>query len=186
MDSFVRINPRLGSDSAAGERTHVYLGTESFSDAALERLGKGYGFVRVRRLAEALSSRGVRQAHHFIASNARTRLEDLVESVSRLVELRRVCGPAFNVLEPVIPRLCSFYGTASWRGLVRDKLTSRVQLRGRLSRPGFPEYDYPLVEGDIPLDAGVRAFVDRIEGRTGVDWESELRELSSAGAGQSR
>jgi len=156
----------------------LYLGTESFCDAELERLGKGYGAAEVSAVARALSSRGVRQAHHFIATNARTRPEDVLESLARIVRLREECGRSFSVLEPVISHLISFPGTASLRALERSGLADRVETRGVLSVPGFPEYDYALVERDAPLDPDVAAWAERLAGKApGLDWEAQLEGL---------
>jgi|GEM_PF-5263016 len=178
--------PKRGRGAGA-PHPHLYLGTESFCDAELERLGKGYGTAQVEAVARALSARGVRQAHHFIASNACTRPEDVRESLERIARLRRECGGSFGLLEPVIGHLMSFPGTARWRDLERRGLLGRVALRGRLRVPGFPELDYPLVDRDVPLDPGVAAWADDVARRPpGVDWAAEperARRLLSAAAG---
>ena len=118
--------PKLGRGEASRD-PHLYLGTESFCDAELARLGKGYGVAQVEAAVRALSSRGLRQAHHFIATNARTRPEDVLESLGRIVRLRAECGPAFGLLEPVIAHLVSFPGTASLRALQREGLDGCVE-----------------------------------------------------------
>ncbi len=160
------------------EDPQLYLGTESFCDAELERLGKGYGAAEVSALARALSSRGVRQAHHFIATNARTRPEDVLESLARIAALRAECGRPFAVLEPVISHLISFPGTASLRALERAGLAGRVEKRAVLSVPGFPEYDYPLVERDVPADLDVAAWAESLAVKAAcLDWEAELEGL---------
>ncbi|MCM2304736.1 MAG: hypothetical protein NDJ72_08540, partial [Elusimicrobia bacterium] len=169
--------PKLGRGEASRD-PHLYLGTESFCDAELARLGKGYGAAQVEEAARALSRRGLRQAHHFIATNARTRPEDVLESLGRIVRLRAECGPAFGLLEPVIAHLVSFPGTASLRALQREGLEGRVERRGVLSVPGFPEFDYPLTVRDLPADADVAAWAERLRGKgPGVDWESEYEGL---------
>lgn len=156
----------------------LYLGTESFCDAELARLGKGYGAAHVEAAARALSSRGLRQAHHFIASNARTTPRDVLESLGRVVRLRAECGEAFGLLEPAIAHLVSFPGTASLRALEREGLGARALTRGRLSVPGFPELDYPLTVRDAPVDPDVAAWADRLKAKgAGVDWEDELDAL---------
>ena len=169
--------PKRGRGAPSSD-PQLYLGTESFCDAELERLGKGYGAAEVEAVARALSSRGVRQAHHFIATNARTRPEDVLESLARIARLREECGPPFAVLEPVISRLVSFPGTASLKALERGGLSDQVETRGVLSVPGFPEYDYPLVERDRPADPDVAAWAETLAGRAAVmDWEAELERL---------
>lgn len=169
--------PKVGGDDAAARvGPWLYIGTESFCGAELARLGKGYGTARVEALARALSRRGIPQSHHFIVANARTTAEDLLESLVRIVRLRALCGEPFGILEPVSV-LRSFYPTASYRGLARDGLLSRLELRGTLRLKGFPELDYPLVARDVPADPEVRRFCARLEGRAGIDWEAELEEL---------
>jgi hypothetical protein len=169
--------PKLGRGEPSRD-PHLYLGTESFCDAELARLGKGYGTAEVEAAVRALSRRGLRQAHHFIASNARTRPEDVLESLGRIVSLRAECGPEFALLEPVIAHLISFPGTASRRALARESLDACVELRGTLSVPGFPEFDYPLTVKDAPADADVAAWAERLALKgAGVDWEAEYEGL---------
>jgi hypothetical protein len=169
--------PKLGRGEASFD-PQLYLGTESFCDAELARLGKGYGIAHVEAAVRALSSRGLRQAHHFIATNARTRPEDVLESLGRIVRLREECGSAFGLLEPVITHLVSFPGTASLRALHREGLDACVELRGVLSVPGFPEFDYPLTVRDVPADGDVAAWAERLKMKgAGLDWENELEGL---------
>jgi hypothetical protein len=169
--------PKVGDErSAARVGPYLYIGSESFCDAELARLGKGYGYARVEKLALALSRREIRQCHHFIVANARTTLADLLESLVRIARLRALCGEPFSILQP-LSQLCSFFPTASYRGLERDGLLSRLQLRGTLRLKGFPRFDYPLVEKDVPADPDVRRFCARLAGRTDIDWLEELEEL---------
>ncbi|MBI5881812.1 MAG: radical SAM protein [Elusimicrobia bacterium] len=172
--------PKMGGEAAApAARPWVYIGTESFCDRELDRLGKGYGYGRPARAALALSWRGIRQAHHLIAANAETGLEDLVEGVGRVARLKALCGEPFGILEPPTPNLVSFYPTASFRRLDRLKLLDRVSVRGTLRLKGFPEFDYPLVERDVPPDPDVQGFADRVSRARsqGVDWHAELEGL---------
>ncbi len=167
-----------------GGGSRLYIGTENFCDRELERLGKGYGYAEVERAALALSRRGIPQAHHFIAANAETTREDVLENLRRIAALRALCGEPFRILEPVIPHLRSFYPTPSYRRLERRGLLSRVRLRGRLSVPGFPEYDYPLVERDVPEDPVAAGFAERLGRAASVDWSAELDRMEElAGAG---
>lgn len=169
--------PKLGRGRAAGD-PQIYLGTESFCDAELARLGKGYGARHVDAAVRALSGRGLLQAHHFIASNARTTPGDVLESLGRVVRLRAEHGPEFALLEPVIAHLVSFPGTASRRALSREGLDACVELRGVLRVPGFPEFDYPLTVKDAPADADVAAWAERLALKgAGVDWEAEYEGL---------
>lgn len=166
---------RPGGDSF---HPQIYLGTESFCDAELMRLGKGYGAAEVEIVARALSAKGLRQAHHFIASNVRTRPADVLESLARIVALRAECGDAFSVLQPAISHLKSFPGTPSWRSLAREGLLGQVRRRGLLSLEGFPDFDYPLVDRDEPADPDVAAWAESLAGKgAGVGWESELESV---------
>lgn len=165
--------PKLGR-GAPSRDPQLYLGTESFCGAELERLGKGYGTVEVEAVVRALSRRGLRQAHHFIATNARTRPEDVLESLGRINRLRAECAPEFALLEPVIAHLISFPGTSILRAVRREGLDACVETRGVLSVPGFPELDYPLTVRDVPADADVAAWAERLARKGGgVDWEAE-------------
>ncbi|MDD5303245.1 MAG: hypothetical protein PHS14_09065, partial [Elusimicrobia bacterium] len=113
-----------------------------------------------------------------IATNARTRPEDVLESLGRIVRLREECGAAFGLLEPVIAHLVSFPGTASLRALQREGLDACVERRGILAVPGFPEFDYPLTVRDVPADRDVAAWAERLQMKgPGVDWESEYEGL---------
>jgi hypothetical protein len=176
------LEPKFGRVEKTGWH-QVYLGTESFCDAELERLGKAHRGAQTRQLVEALSRRGVRQAHHFIASNVRTTPRDVEDSLESIVSLSQRCGPAFGVLEPVIAHLKSFPLTPSYEGLARRGLIAQVRLRGRLALKGFPEYDYPLVDHDEPVDERVAAFARGLDGVAPVDWPEQLaRWRSRSGA----
>ncbi|MFA6316994.1 MAG: cobalamin-dependent protein [Elusimicrobiota bacterium] len=167
--------PKVGGTAAAPpERPWVYIGTESFCDAELGRLGKGYGCGRSAKAAMALSKAGIRQAHHLIVANAETRLEDLVEGAGRIVRLQALCGEPFGLLEPPTPNLVSFYPTASWRRLVRLGLRDQVEVRRTLRLEGFPEFDYPLVDRDVPADPDAREFAARAARGELADWRTEL------------
>lgn len=169
--------PKLGRAEPSRD-PQLYLGTESFCGAELERLGKGYGAAEVEAVVRALSHRGLRQAHHFIATNARTRPEDVLESLGRINRLRAECGPEFALLEPVIAHLISFPGTPILRALRREGLDACVESRGVLSVPGFPEFDYPLTVRDVPADADVAAWAERLSRKgPGVDWDAEFEGL---------
>lgn len=169
--------PKFGrTDPSSGPQ--LYLGTESFCDAELARLGKGYGTSEVEAVVRALSRRGLRQAHHFIATNARTRPEDVLESLGRIARLREENGLAFGLLEPVIAHLVSFPGTAILRAVRLEGLDDCVERRGTLSVPGFPEFDYPLTVRDVPADPDVAAWAERLKLKgAGLDWASESEDL---------
>jgi radical SAM superfamily enzyme YgiQ (UPF0313 family) len=169
--------PKVHRREPPGDR-HLYLGTESFCDAELARLGKGYDAAQVEAVVRALSARGLRQAHHLIASNARTTPVDVVEGLACIARLSAECGPSFGVLEPAISHLKSFPGTPSWRSLEKEGLLRCVRLRGELRAEGFPEFDYPLVDHDEPLDPDVALWARRLSAKApGTSWSAELAGL---------
>ncbi|OGS11524.1 MAG: hypothetical protein A2234_11290 [Elusimicrobia bacterium RIFOXYA2_FULL_58_8] len=146
------------------KKTDIFIGTENFSGSELKRLGKGYGYREIKRVAEALSAKKIRQSHHFIMCNAFTRAVDLRKNIAALTALNKTCSPYFDILRP--GRLFSFFGTPSYRRAVAAGLSGFINVKDVLSVRGFPEYDYPLVGGDSPAereaDAMLRAVPSRL------------------------
>lgn len=135
------------------EKTDVYVGTENFSEAELTRLGKGYGYAGIERAVSSLSGARLRQAHHLILTNVFTGPQDVFENLSRLVELRSGSGPYFDILRPAERHLQSFFGTGTYRAVEKAGFLGRLKIAGVLALPGFPEFDFPLVEKDFPENA---------------------------------
>lgn len=142
-----------------GKKRNLYIGTENFSDTELNRLGKGYGFKKIEKVVAALSEKKVYQSHHLILSNQRTGIAQLLENLLKIVILRIKYKEFFNILTPIIPYLVSFYPSLSYRNIVSSRKDKMLNIRRRLSIKGYPEYDYPLVDNDIPIDEPVREMV---------------------------
>ncbi len=149
-------------DFVADHRTRTWssylqVGVESFSDRELARLGKGYKRAHVRAIVRALAERGLHHDAYFILSNGDTSATDLVEVLDEVVRLKLSHPLHFHVRFPVVPRLVSYFPSASYRRRVLQGTESRCVTRGELRVEGYPELDYPLVEYDRPADE----FVDR-------------------------
>lgn len=144
---------------AAREKTDMFIGTENFSGRELRTLGKGYGIAEVRAVAAALSARGIRQNHHLILSNVRTKAADLRANLREVASLRRRFAPFFGLLRPVTPALFTFFGTPTWRREQGGALSKYLNMSAGIAIPGFPEFDYPLAGGDRPADKAAAALV---------------------------
>ena len=140
-------------NATAREKTDLYIGTENFCAAELVRLGKGYGLKEVESVVKALSSAGIRQAHHFIFCNAFTTADDILSSLSRLRALRQSNCGNFALLSPVIRRLRSFEGSRSRFAAQKAGLGACLFSRASLKIKGLPEFDYVLAGDDSPADA---------------------------------
>lgn len=152
-------------DFVADHRTrrwssYLQIGVESFSDVELVRLGKGYKREHVRAIVHALVERRLHHDAYFILCNRDTTLVDLVAVLDEVVRLKTLFPVYFHIRFPVVSHLVSYATSASWRRRVQHGDDDAFVLRGRLSEPGHPELDYPLVDHDQPRDALVAAFVD--------------------------
>ncbi|MBW2525579.1 MAG: cobalamin-dependent protein [Deltaproteobacteria bacterium] len=130
------------------DRVGLKLGTESFCDPELKRLGKPYDVQRIRALVLALAARNVRQEHFRILCNRQTSLDDLLDNFETLTELRFAVGPDFFVLAPswlinLFPT--PLYQACQIRGTDLDQPTA-----GALRADRFPEFDYPFVVPERP------------------------------------
>lgn len=153
------LNPAVFSP----DKHNIYIGTENFSDEEVKRLGKGYGFSRVEKVVEALSEKKIYQIHHFIASNQLTTPQDLLDNLFKIAVLRLLYGEYFSILTPIIPYLVSLYPSASYRICLANKCQKFLNIRHVLSVKGHPEYDYPLVKNDIPINKIVRQLVPTVQ-----------------------
>lgn len=154
------LNPGVFSS----DRYNVYIGTENFSDNEIKRLGKGYDFPKIIRVVESLSKKKIFQAHHFIASNQLTIPQDLLENLFKIAVLRVIYGEYFSILTPIIPYLVSLYPSASYRICLANKRKKFLNVRRTLAVKGRPEYNYPLVQNDIPVNKVVRQLVPVVQG----------------------
>jgi len=145
-------------------RTDLYIGTENFCDKELKRLGKGYGFSKIKKAVKTLSDNKIYQAHHLIASNQLTAPEDIMDNLIRICGLRFLHGAYFRVLDPIIPHLVSLFPSISYKKVIAEKRKKYLNIKKTLSLKGHPEYDYPLVENDIPVNTITREIIPIISG----------------------
>ncbi len=146
----------------SSQSTNIYIGTENFCDAELRRLNKGYTFSEIKQVVHALSKNGIYQAHHLILTNHLTEPEDIIENLFKIAALRTGYGAFFNVLTPVIAYLVSLYPSFSYKIAIRNKRAKFLNIRSTLALTGHPEYNYPLVENDIPMNRLVRDITPEI------------------------
>lgn len=142
------------------ERGGLKIGTENFSDTELRRLGKPYRFAQIRELVIGLGARGLRQDHYLIGVNTHTSLDDLLENLERITELRWRAGIGFNVLQP--SWLSHLFPTAQYRSRQRLGEEAGLPTQGALTVPGFPELDYPFVLPERPVRREVYEVAARI------------------------
>jgi len=141
-------------------RGGLKIGTENFADAELRRLGKPYHFAQIRDLVVGLAERGLRQDHYLIGVNAQTSLDDLLENLEHITELRWRAGVGFNVLQP--SWLSHLFPTAQYRSRQRQGDEASLPTQGTLSVAGFPELDYPFVLPERPVRREVYEVAARI------------------------
>ena len=99
----------------------MQLGVESYSDKELIRLGKGYRVAHIRAVVSALSARSVHMDGYFILSNGATTAQDLLESVDELCRLKILFPIYFHIRFPIVPRLVSYFPSASHRRWVQKE-----------------------------------------------------------------
>lgn len=137
---------------------YLQIGVETFSDRELDRLGKGYGREHVRVVVDELAARRIHVDAYLILANSGTRAEDLVDSLEELCRLKLRHPKYFHVRFPVVPRLVSYFPSASHRRLVRRGQSEALAVRHTARVESHPEFDYPFVEADVPEDPWVRAI----------------------------
>ncbi|MDP2308394.1 MAG: hypothetical protein Q8P18_20415 [Pseudomonadota bacterium] len=138
----------------------LQIGVESFSDAELTRLGKGYTRAHVRAIVADLAARGLHHDAYFILSNADTTAAELIDVLDEVVRLKVLHPVHFHVRFPVVARLVSYFPSASYRRRLRHGTDTDSVLRGMATVPSHPEVDYPFVDYDSPRDPGVRTAID--------------------------
>ena len=153
------------SDYVADHKTRTWssylqIGVETFCDAELTRLAKGYRVAHIRAIVAALAARGIHMDAYFIASNSRTSAEDLIDSLVELARLKLRHPIHFHVRFPIVPHLVSYFPSATYKQKQRRGELDTLALRGMARIDGYPEYDYPFVDHDIPQDPWVAAAVD--------------------------
>lgn len=141
--------------------SYLQIGVETFSEAELKRLGKGYRVEHIRSIVHALSSRGLHMDAYFIQSNAETRAEDLIYGLDELCRTKMTHPIHFHVRFPIVPHLVSYFTSANYRRIVRHG-NQHVQRRFKTaSIENHTEYDYPFIEHDIPQDLWVGSAVEK-------------------------
>ncbi len=139
----------------------IHLGVESLADADLRRLGKGYRAADVRALVEGLDRRGIVHDVYLILANRGTTLDDLVDSLLAVADLKLAFPETFFLRIPVVPFLVPVYPSARFaslaRGLSIARLGEHLELDGIWSETDHPELDYPRVIRELPSDPDVQA-----------------------------
>jgi B12 binding domain len=135
------------------------IGTESFNDPELKRLGKPYDYDQVHRLVLALSQRGIKQEHYRILCGRQTTLNELLDNLEKTVELRWTVGSRFSVLEP--SWLMHLFPTALFRASQVQGTEQTLPTYGALRELGYAELDYPFILPDPPERREVYEVVRR-------------------------
>lgn len=137
----------------------LQIGIESFSDRELARLGKGYKVTHIRAVVGALARRELHHDAYLILSNSQTAGEDLVDVLCEIARHKLRYPVHFHARFPVVPRLVSYFTSASHRRMVRQGRTDQQVVRRWLRHADAPELDYPLVDHDVSTDPWVEAAV---------------------------
>ena len=142
---------------------YLQLGVESYCNAELIRLGKGYRVKHVRAVVAEMASRELHMDGYFILSNHQTTAGDLLESLDELCRLKLRYPKWFHLRFPIVPHLVSYFTAASHRRLVRRGKSAAMALRRSASIEGYSEFDYPFVSHDIPSDPWVALAAEHPE-----------------------
>jgi pyruvate-formate lyase-activating enzyme len=137
------------------------IGVETFSEKELVRLGKGYQVAHIRVIVDALSRRGLHMDAYFIQSNSATSADDLIDCLDELCRLKMAHPKWFHVRFPIVPRLVSYFTSASHRRIVRQGRRHVLKIEKWAQVPNHPEYDYPFVSHDIAEDKWVEHAVSK-------------------------
>lgn len=158
-------------------RGWVHLGVESFADAELARLGKGYGARDARAVVRALDERRVVHDAYLILANRDTSFDDLVDTLTAVVQLKIEHRDTFFVRRPAVPYLVPVFPSRRFAvlsaGRPREVLDDVLELAGTWSVDGHPEFDYPRVLGERPLDPDVDAAVAARDRWFGDGWTAD-------------
>lgn len=157
--------PVPAGDYVADHRSRTWssflqIGVETYADAELVRLGKGYKLEHVRVIAAELDRRGLHFDGYFIVSNGDTTADDLIDVLEEVCRLKMRHPRHFHIRFPVVPRLVSYFPSASHRRRLRQGTADVMRLRGLAAVASHPELDYPFVEQDDPRDSWVAAAVE--------------------------
>ncbi len=163
----------------------VHLGVETFSDAELIRLGKGYRAADAQAVVAALDRRRVVHDVYLILSNRDTRLDDLVDTFAAVTRLKIEYPDTFFLRLPAVPHVVPVFPSRRFASLCGGprgaRLDEVLDLDGTWSVEGFPEFDYPRVAGERPRDPDVAAAVDAREEWIGSPWTADAPALGLHG-----
>jgi len=157
----------------------LQLGVESYADRELIRLGKGYRVAHIRAVVAEMSKRHLHMDGYFILSNSETSRENLIDVLDELCRLKLLFPKYFHIRFPIVPRLVSYFPSASHRRLVRRGRQSWMEVRRTVSTSGYPEFDYPFVEHDIPQDPLIFHVADGAWFRDGNCYTQSMEELAT-------
>jgi len=156
----------LASGPPQGQLPHgvtpsVHLGVESFADADLTRLGKGYTAAQARAVIGALDRRGIVHDAYLILGNRGTTLDDLVHTLLTLAQLKVEHPHTFFLRIPVVPYLVPTAVSAAYELARRRGARLDVAKTWQLDDHG--EFDYPVVVRERPADPDVLAACEAWE-----------------------
>jgi radical SAM superfamily enzyme YgiQ (UPF0313 family) len=153
------------------KRFYIYIGTENFCERELRRLGKGYDFEKIYKVVKVLSEKKIYQAHHFIVANSFTQWEDLIDNLKKFIFLKDKFGEYFEILSPPIFNLTSLFPTFSYEKIrsLNGKFARSLKIITFLKKKGFPEFDYPIIEKDEPVDIRVKKFISLVQNTLNQD-----------------
>lgn len=154
-----RLLDRLARAAASHHLSSILIGAESYSETELRRVGKTQTYAMIRTLAAELARRGIQQSHLMIVVNRATSLDDLLDSLLRLSELRRLAGPQLHFNDPCW--LIELYTTPLYRVRVIEGTADEMGNLGVAHCEGYPEFDFPFVLPERPLDDEVFEIVRR-------------------------
>ena len=139
---------------------YLQIGVETFTNQEIARLGKGYKRAHIRTIAAELDRRGIHFTCYFILANMETTAEDLIENLEEVARLKLRFPKTFHIKYPLVERLVSVFPSATYRKALRmGKESEALSLRSHAQEEGYPEFDYPFVDYDIPLDPWVHAVL---------------------------
>ena len=137
----------------------VQLGVEAFEDGDLRRLGKGYSAQDAVAVIDALDARGIVHKAYLILANRGTTLDSLATTLLTVARLKIQHPYTFFIRPQVVPFVVPIFPSASYRGwarqVARGEAVGSVEVSQVRHIEGYEEFDYPVVERDLPGDVDV-------------------------------
>ena len=140
--------------------SYLQIGVETFSDRELIRLGKGYRVEHIRTVVDGMAAKNIHVDAYFIQSNSETSAEDLLDGLEEMIRLKIRHPTYFHVRFPPVQHLVSYFPSATHRKHVRKGQEHVHKIRSWARVEGYPEYDYPFVDHDIPQDMWVQQAIE--------------------------